>query len=425
MYYGSLLPFGFVKVSMIRPIFFAAILVLLMAFPVAGADETTGSPPPLPVAVGEHVTADLVNLIFLFDRAVSRPPRVTTRNYLERVSNPSSPCYRDYLEYRQRKIDRVELVNRLPHVAMLGDSLTQHFYMSALPSVFWRARTAWRKNWFLDTDPDPKSVFSVYERLERISPLVAAEYNGAGALVAPSRSEEDLRKKLVHARNLPGQGEQVLRRARFPDLIMIWIGHNNLDWVQGLSPEERANPENRLQEIATRFRKNYTETLQALVNRAKTENHKVAIVVFGLANIEAYLKARRQAQAQHTQNPKLYPHFESGDRTFESLLPPYQENMARLASMLNRELQGMLSALNAELRGFPTVRLQYSDALTKVDFSRLELIHPVDAWHPSEEGHKALAEAAFNAILPSVEFLGIGKESNLEGRERVSIDQAR
>ena len=114
---------------------FAAILVFLRAFPVAGADETTGSPPLLPVAVGEHVTADLVNLIFLFDRAVSRPPRVTTRDYLERISNPSSPSYRDYLEYRQRKIGRVELVNRLPHVAMLGDSLTQHFYMSALPSA--------------------------------------------------------------------------------------------------------------------------------------------------------------------------------------------------------------------------------------------------------------------------------------------------
>jgi len=184
------------------------------------------------------------------------------------------------------------------------------------------------QNWFLDTDPDPESVFSVYERLERLTPLVAAEYNGAGALVAPSRSEEDLRKKLVRARNLPGQSQQVLRRTRFPDLIMIWIGHNNLDWAHDLSAEERAQPEKRLQEIAARFRKNYTETLQTLIDRAKTENHKVAIVVFGLANIEAYLKARRQAESLHNQNPKLYPHIENGERTFESLKPPYRQNMA-------------------------------------------------------------------------------------------------
>jgi len=399
---------------MSRPIFVAAIVVFLITLPADGADETTGSPPPLPQTVGENITADLVNLIFLFDRAVSKPPRATTRNYMERISKPSSPLYRDYLAYRQHEIDQVELLNRLPHVAMLGDSLTQHFYASALPGAFWRARTAWRENWFLDTDPDRESVFSVYERLERITPLVAAEYNGAGALVAPSRSEEDLRKKLVRARNFPGQSQQVLRRTRFPDLIIIWIGHNNLDWVHDLSPEQCAQPEKPLQEIAARFRKNYTETLQALIDRAKTENHKVAIVVFGLANIDAYLKARRQAESLHNQNPKLYPHIENGERTFESLKPPYRQNMARLASMLNGELQAMVGELNRRLQDSATVRLQYSDGLTKVDLSRVELIHPVDAWHPSEEGHKALAEAGFTAILPSVEFLGIGKKAELQ-----------
>ena len=404
---------------MSRPIFVAAIVVLLIILSADGADETTGSPPPLPQEVGENITADLVNLIFLFDRAVSKPPRAPTRHYMERISKPSSPLYRDYLAYREHEIDQVELVNRLPHITMLGDSLTQHFYASALPSAFWRARTAWRENWFLDTDPDPESVFSIYERLERITPLVAAEYNGAGALVAPSRSEEDLRKKLVRARNFPGQSQQVLRRTRFPDLIMIWIGHNNLDWAHDLSPEQRTQPEKRLQEIAVRFRKNYTETLQALIDRAKTENHKVAIVVFGLANIEAYLKARRQAENLHNQNPKLFPQIENGERTFESLKPPYRQNMARLASMLNVELQAMVGELNRRLQDSATVRLQYSDGLTKVDLSRVELIHPVDAWHPSEEGHKALAEAGFNAILPSVEFLGIGKSPRLEGRQGV------
>ena len=53
--------------------------------------------------------------------------------------------------------------------------------------------------------------------------------------------------------------------------------------------------------------------------------------------------------------------------------------------------------------------MHYSDALTKVDFSRLELINPVDAWHPSVQGHKALADAAFGAIRPSLAFLGVGQ----------------
>ncbi len=413
--------------SIKRSVLSAVVFGFLNIGPGLDADELTDAPPPLPLpeAIASDVAVNLVDLIFLFDRAVSKPPRVTTRDYIERISDPSSSLYRDYLEYREHKIDRIELVNRLPHVAMLGDSLTQHFYASASPSEFWRARTAWRENWFLDTDPDPKSVFSVYERLERITPLVAAEYNGAGALVAPSGSEESLREKLVRARNLPGQSQQVLRRSRFPDLIMIWIGHNNLDWAHEISPEDRAQPENGLRKIAARFRKNYAETLQALIDRAKSERHKVTIVVFGLANIEAFLEARRQAEALHAQNPRLYPHIEDGERTFESLKPPYRQNMARLASMLNVELQAMVGDLSQQLRGFPAVRLQYSDELTKVDFSRLEMIHPVDAWHPSEEGHKAVAEAAFNAILPSVKFLGLGKEPSLEDRPGVDNHHAR
>ena len=364
--------------SNIRSVVFAALLGYSVAVPGARADELTGPPPPLPLAIGEHVAADLVNLIFLFDRVASHPPRAITPNYLARVSEPSSALNRDYLEYRQGKINRAELVDRLPHVAMLGDSLTQHFYFSSLASSFWRARTQWRKNWFLDDDPSPGSIFSIYERLERFTPLVVTQYNGAGALVAPPQSQGDLRKRLVRARNLPGQVRQALRRKRFPDLIMIWIGHNNLDWVYGVSEEGREHPEERLQAIATQFRISYAQSLQSLIDRAKTENHKVAIVVFGLANIDAYLKARRQAEILHAENPKLYPHFSSGTGHFESLKHPYQKDMARLSLMLNAEMRAMVADVNRELNNNGHVRVEYSDALTKIDFSRLEFINSVD-----------------------------------------------
>src|SRR5437763_14920572 len=125
--------------SIIRPVLFSAIFVYSPAFLGIRADELTGPPPPLPVAIGEHVTADVVDLIFLFDRVASDPPRAITPNYLARVSERSSALNRDYLEYRQGKINRAELENRLPHVAMMGDSLTQHVYFSWLVSCFWRA----------------------------------------------------------------------------------------------------------------------------------------------------------------------------------------------------------------------------------------------------------------------------------------------
>lgn len=388
-------------------------------------DELTGTPPPLPMAVGKEITANLVNVIFLFDRLASQPPRAATPNYLARVSDPSSPLYPDYLQYKQGKINSFELKERLPHVAMLGDSLTQHFYFSSLPSSFWRARTEWRNNWFLDTDPNPDSIFSVYERLEHFTPLVATEYNGAGALVAAPGSQEDLRKKLVRARNFPGQVNRVLRGPRFPDLIMIWIGHNNLDWVRGLSSEERQHPEEHLRAIAAQVRLNYTESLQPLIDRAKAENHRVAIVVFGLANIDAYLKARRKAGILHAENPRLYPHFNSGPRSFESMKPPYQKNMARLALMIDAQLRAMVTGLQHEIANVHQVRIEYSDALTKVDLSRLELINAVDGWHPSVEGHRVLAQAAFSGLRLSLVFLGITTKPNEKRRLLVGNYRAR
>jgi lysophospholipase L1-like esterase len=339
--------------------------------------------------ISTEITANLVDIIFLFDRAAGNPPRATTQNYLARVSEPSSPLYPDYLEYQQGKIGRLELEKRLPHVAMLGDSLTQNFHFSSLQSSFWRARTEWRKNWFLDTDPNPESIFSVYERLNYLTPLVATEYNGAGALVAARGTQESLRKRLVRARNFPGQVNQVLHATRFPDQIVIWIGHNNLDWVHGLSSEERERPESHLQTLAAQFRLNYTQSLQRLIDRAKIENHSVAIMIFGLANIDAYLQGRQKEETLHAENPKLYPHLNSGPRSFESLKPAYQKDMARLGLMMNAELRTMKVDLNRQLNNSDHVHLEYSDALTRVDFSRLELINPVDGWHPSVEGHKS------------------------------------
>ena len=385
----------------------AIIFEISIVLPVAGTEEFADTPPPLPIQIGEHGAADFVNLIFLFDRVATQSSSVTSPDYRERISQPSSPFYPDYLEYRSGRIDRRELVRRLPHVSMIGDSLSLNFYVSAPWSVFWRARTERRKNWFLDTDPAPESIFSIYERLQQFIPLVATEYSGAGALVAPSRAQEGLRRKIVRTRNLSGQTRRIVGKDRLPDMIMIWIGHNNIDWVEGLSSAEREHPEAHLRKMATRFGKNYTESLQLLINRAKTENHKVGIVVFGMANFEAFSRGHLKAAALHARNPKLYPRLESGYRAFESLKPVYHKTTIRVGLMMETEIQAMVRNLNRELKNYPNIRLQYSEALKNVDFSRLELISSVDGWHPSVDGQKALAEAAYSGLHPTLDFLGI------------------
>ena len=65
----------------------------------------------------------------------------------------------------------------------------------------------------------------------------------------------------------------------------------------------------------------------------------------------------------------------------------------------------MVEQFQRELSG--NIQLRYSDALATADLSRAELLHPVDGWHASVEGHNVLAQAAFSDLGPSLEFLGI------------------
>jgi hypothetical protein len=364
------------------------------------------SKPSLPVEIAEDVSVDLVETLFLFDRLFTKSRTAISPNYLERISEPSSKFYPDYLKYKQGRISRAEIVRRLPHIAMLGDSLCQNFYISAVPSMFWRARTERRKNWFLDTDSSPQSIDSLYERLEKFTPLIATEYSCDGAKVEPAQMPEDFSRRLAGVRNLSGQVRQVLRNKRFPDLIMIWIGHNNTDWVEELSAIEREHPQERLHEIARQFGENYIQSMRPLIDRAKTEDHRVALVVFGLADYKSFFECRQKAEALRASNPALYPNFPISYQRFQSFKPVYQKDTTRLTLMMNGELRAAVANVNRELKDCPNVRLQYSDAFSNYKI-RLEMLRSEDAWHLSRIGHNIVAWGAFATLSQSLHFLGI------------------
>ena len=77
--------------------------------------------------------------------------------------------------------------------------------------------------------------------------------------------------------------------------------------------------------------------------------------------------------------------------------------------MINEELHAMVRQMEREIEHVPNVQVRYSDALAKTDLSRVEVIHAIDGWHPSVEGHNVFAKAAFIGLAPSLEFLGINR----------------
>ena len=336
-----------------------------------------------------------------------KPVTAVSANFLERMADPASRVHPDYIAYKTKQISRSQLIARLPHLAMIGDSLSRDAYISSALGTFWRAHTRAGNDWFLNSDSSLGSIYSVFRRLEEFTPLVATEYGGMGALVDNERDRQDFFRKVLRTQNFSGQVAQLLSHDRFPDLILTWIGHNNVDWAWRCPPNELEQPEKRLKRLNERFRQDYTRHIQQLITRARVRNHRVAIVVYGLADFESFFKAREIAENLRKQDSKLYPYLGSDFKYFVSMRPAYRGSLLRLVRMVNEELRAMVSELNRSLEDAPNVRVRYSDALAKVNLSRVEVIHGVDGWHPSTEGHNAFSEAAFSDLGPSLEFLGI------------------
>jgi len=329
-------------------------------------------------------------------------------NFLERVAEPESPFHRDYLAYRKGEITRAELIARLPHVAMLGDSVCMGIHISFPWSTLWRARRSRGKNWFLQIDRSA-SICSISKGLEIITPFVAIEYAGIGALVDHEHSRPNFSRRILGTRNFSGQLGELVRAHRFPDLILIAIGHNNIDWAWRCPPHELDTPGERLQRLSKELRHDYARELRGLLERARSQQHRVAIVVYGLINFGSYFEGREAAERLRESDQTLYPYLETTYKHFVSFHPAYRRNLIRLATMVNKELLAMVNELNREfIQRDEHIQLRYSDALATADLSRAELLHPVDGWHASEKGHNALGDAALRDLKASLEFLRIG-----------------
>jgi lysophospholipase L1-like esterase len=271
--------------------------------------------------------------------------------------------------------------------------------------MVWRSKMNHRCDWFLDTDPSANSVYSLYERLARETPLVACEYSsGGGRVDSGGGGKRFLGSWFPY--NFSQQVDLILKEKRFPDLVLLWIGHNNLHWEWFVDPRRPEEIETGLQKMAANFRKDYTRQLDRLVERAQEQKQRRAfIIVFGLVNFKSFSKPGRRSNSG--KRIEAIPYFDVVLQRFESTKPEYRANMAKLALVYNEELRAMVGDFNRELGGDSPVRLDYSDALATADFSDVESIHRIDAWHPSTKGHNVLAEAAFGALRPSLNFLGI------------------
>src|SRR5215471_16300724 len=74
---------------------------------------------------------------------------------------------------------------------------------------------------------------------------------------------------ILGTRNFSRQLAELLRARRFPDLILISIGHNNVDWAWRCPLNELQNSEEQLKRLSKEFWQNYARELRRLLSRAR------------------------------------------------------------------------------------------------------------------------------------------------------------
>ena len=178
---------------------------------------------------------------------------------------------------RGGKLTKTQLIERLPHVALLGDSVCTGIHITSVPATFWRARRARGGNWFLDFEHSGAGIQSVSKRLEAITPFVATEYAGVGAMIDEKGERLSFFRKILGTQNFSGQVGQLVSARRFPDLVLISLGHNNADWTWWSAPEDLERPDSVLQRQSGAVRQKFTRQLRRLLKHARRQTHQNAI----------------------------------------------------------------------------------------------------------------------------------------------------
>lgn len=293
---------------------------------------------------------------------------------------------------------------------VIGDSLSSgnsSYSTSAGTIVNTRIRN--QNGWVLDRNGS-NEVDSLFERLKDQIPIriTNAAWPGAYALAATDL-DRSWANRIGNISNLSDQMDRALEQDPFPNLVMIWLGHNNLDWIYDVSVDPSLNEQKYYDSIPERLANNLELEIRRLVKKAKWDRTKLSVVVSGLLNVEATLEAREKARILKAQNPELFPYLETADTRFPSTRPEHREQLVKLAARVNDALEVMVERLNADIqeeKALPDqIEIRFSRRMCQMGLRDPKYLHPNDAFHLSALGQQKVAEHMEVEIRESMRFL--------------------
>ena len=272
---------------------------------------------------------------------------------------------------------------------MIGDSLSTGFHVSSPAMMLLSTRTC-KENWVMD---DRGTINSLFEQLTKKVPVILHHLAYVSADVRPPcrRNAADWIASTFH---MSHQIDRVLKLSQFPEILLLWIGHNNLDWVTLLGESDISG----LSILADRISACYETQLQRLLEAAAEQNHSVCVIVFALVNFESFFRAREQAERIKRAESSQYPYLEADYRYFRSMRPEFRGGMIGLAAGINSRLKDLVMKSQEQAAPHQNVRIVFSTALYDVQIDKAEMLNDIDAWHPSALGHRMLAAGAYPAV---------------------------
>jgi hypothetical protein len=300
-------------------------------------------------------------------------------------------------------------------IALIGDSLSTGFHVGPALHMIVRSWCAWKTNWFLTLPPGGQAEPSVVMRLSALGTITGTQHASVAAMVNAGRRRSVL-NHVIRTYQFCHQVDEVIS-GPFPDILLIWIGHNDVDWKwwtdKPTVPGKSLRPE-LLDELSDAFIYEYESQLRRLLNSALASDHRSAIAVFGLTDFASFFRARAEAEVMRSANDRLFPHLDTGYKSFVSMKPEHRSGMVELAIHFNNKLEVMCNRLGEQLSG-TEVRLVYSKAMSLTEMNGGTDLNSVDAWHPSLHGHSKLADSAYPTVYELAEFMGWVGTNSLRG----------
>jgi hypothetical protein len=290
-------------------------------------------------------------------------------------------------------------------VAMLGDSTVRDFWIASGPRMLWQQWHANQNSPFLDTRAE-STIESVFARVARRAPVRAVAFARSGAGVGPPRTRtRRWFQRFANVKTLSEQVDELAAEAELPHVTLVWIGHNNLDFVGEAARFSRSGDHTEIvRGIRAIFAEQLSRDLERLVRIFARSPRPRAVVVYGLVNPIATREARDGARARRTADGTSFPYLEKTEHRFPPLRVDHGAALAELSHLLSETTERVVSDL--ALRAPAHVRLLYSDRTARLALNDPDYLHPADAWHASDRGKRLIAEALYDGMVPALDFVG-------------------